>query len=196
MASRRLILIGGSSGSGKSTTAKLLAQALGAGWLQIDTIWVALQEAFKDDERATWMLRVDLRSLSSEYSVEDLVEQQIVAGRFVCSVLPRVFWTDLQRHETVIADGAWLLPEFAATLSIDDVEVLAAFLHEEDQREVRTSLDSRRANRSPAPWHEHVACVKWTFGNYLAGEAQSMGRPVVAARPRETLLERLRAALE
>ncbi|MFN0145118.1 MAG: hypothetical protein ACKVT1_01295 [Dehalococcoidia bacterium] len=35
----------------------------------------------------------------------------------------------------------------------------------------------------------------WLRGNALAEEAQNVGIPVVAARPRETLLARVRAAL-
>ena len=41
---RRLLLVGGSAGSGKSTVARSLASRLGAGWLQLDTIWVAEPE--------------------------------------------------------------------------------------------------------------------------------------------------------
>ena len=50
---------------------------------------------------------------------------------------------------TVVADGAWLLPEFATSLRIDGVDVRAAYLHEVDESMIRATLDGRRAVRDP-----------------------------------------------
>ncbi|MGE0598359.1 MAG: hypothetical protein AB7J35_00860 [Dehalococcoidia bacterium] len=192
---KRLILVGGASGSGKSTTSKVLANELGAGWLQIDTIWVAAQEALADDPEKSHLLQVDRRVIEAREPIPDLVTQEIAAGQFVCSLLPRVFWTELQRHDVVVADGAWLLPEFVAGLKIENADVRSAFLHEADPDEVRKALDGRRVNQTWAHWHEPVAAMKWTYGNWLAGEARRLGLAVVEARPRETLVSRVRAAL-
>lgn len=193
---KRLYLVGGASGSGKSTTAKLLARELEAGWLQVDTIWVAFQEVLLTDEAATHLLRVDARIFHSDDTVEELLDHQIAAGRFIGSRLVRVFWTELQKHDTVVADGAWLLPELAASLKVEGAEVRAAFLHESDEAAVRSTLDGRRIVKTPTPWHPRVAAVNWAYGNWLASEAEKFGLPVVAAQPRETLVERLRHALE
>ena len=42
---RRLFLVAGSAGSGKSTLAKALAHEFDAGWLQLDSIWLAMKVA-------------------------------------------------------------------------------------------------------------------------------------------------------
>ena len=105
---KRLYLVGGASGSGKSTTAKLLARELDAGWLQVDTIWVAFQEALSADQDATRLLRVDARIFHSDDTVDELLKHQVAAGRFIGPRLGRVFWTELQKHDTVVADGAWI----------------------------------------------------------------------------------------
>jgi ATP-dependent Clp protease ATP-binding subunit ClpA len=42
---RRVFLVAGSAGSGKSTLAKALAHELDAGWLQLDSIWLAMRVA-------------------------------------------------------------------------------------------------------------------------------------------------------
>src|SRR5213592_5009702 len=41
----RLVLVGGTTGSGKTTVARTLAGDLGAGWLQLNTVWIAMKAA-------------------------------------------------------------------------------------------------------------------------------------------------------
>lgn len=193
---KQLVLIGGSAGAGKSTVAKPLANALGAGWLQIDTLWIALQEALAPDTDAYNRLRIDKRVVESDDSTELLVAAHIEASQAICAVLPRALEFDLRNHSTVVADGAWLLPEFMANLRLDGVTVRAAILHEADPADVRAAMDSRRAVNVVAPWHERSALASWAYGNWLAEEARRVGIPVVAAQPRESLVARLRAALD
>lgn len=192
---KRLFLIGGSAGAGKTTTAKLLAQRLGAGWLQIDMLWIAMQEALPRDSTPYRRLRIDERITQSEDPIELLVAAHVEASRQVCGALPRILQFELQTHDTLVADGAWLLPEFVAGLCLEDIEVRGAVLHEPDPHEVRAAMDSRRGLKMVAPWHERSARASWAYGQWLASEAARCRIPVVAARPRATLLERTCAAL-
>jgi adenylate kinase family enzyme len=55
---QRLILIGGSAGTGKTTVARGLASRLGAGWLQVDTVWLAMQAGAAKSSRVAKLLDV------------------------------------------------------------------------------------------------------------------------------------------
>ena|SRR5215210_3028539 len=55
---RRLILVGGSAGSGKTTMGRALAAGLGAGWLQLDTLWIAMKAAVGEGSPAFQVLDV------------------------------------------------------------------------------------------------------------------------------------------
>ena len=192
---KRLLLVGGAAGAGKTTAARSLAKRLSAGWLQVDTLWIAMQEALPRDSARYRQLRVDERITQSSDPVELLVAGHVQASRLVCAALPRVLQFELQTHETLVADGAWLLPEFMAGLRLDDVEVRGAVLYEPELAEVRAAMDSRRAMKMVAPWHERSARASWAYGQWLAGEAERFHIPVVAARSRAGLLERLCDAL-
>jgi predicted kinase len=193
---RHLYLIGGSAGAGKTTTARQLAQDLGAGWLQVDTLWLALQDAAAPGSAARRLLAIDERIRQLDGTPEELVEHQVQAAEFVCAALGRALLFELQAHESVVADGAWLLPEFMATLQLDHTAVSGAIIHEADRAEVQASMASRREGpRMVAPWHELSATTSWQYGNRIAEEARLHSIPIVAARPRDTLLTRLHTVL-
>ncbi len=194
--SRRLLFIGGSAGAGKSTAAKAISREPGVGWLQADTIWVAAHDIVGKDSTDYALLRVDEAVRDPLRSPGDLLKQHIAVSRRICTWLPRAIEFELLTHRTLIVDGAWLLPEFLAGFALDGVEVSSAIIHEADREALQAAMRARSGLKMVAPHHDAGARLSWEYGNWLAAEAEPVGVPVVTARPRETLLDRLRDALE
>lgn len=195
MKPRRLVLIGGGAGTGKTTVARALSRNLDAGWLQVDTIWLALIDAAEPGSDRRRVLDVDHALRHGTMPAEDVLAQHMDAAAMVCHAMPRALAFELQTHGTVLADGAWILPEWSARLELDGVDVRPIFLHEPDAGHLRTAMASRRSMPMAAPWHDRSARLARLFGDTVAREASRLGLPLVESRPYDSLVDRAFAAV-
>ncbi len=190
-----LVLVGGSAGTGKSTAAEALAGRLGASWLQLDTLWLAMRAIAPVGGRLRTVLDVDAHLRAAVDPVDVLVERHVAASEVVCSALPEALALEVETHRLVVADGAWVLPGWAADLRLPDTGIATVILHEPDPVRLRAALTERRTG-SPEPWHESSLAVFVAYGSWLARRAGDVGLAVVAPRPYATLVDRLLAALD
>jgi len=190
---RRLVLVGGGAGTGKTMVARTLSRALDAGWLQVDKLWIALTDAAERGSDRRRVLDVDDALRSGTTSPDELVAQHMEAAAIVCDALSGALALELQTRPTVVADGAWILPEWAAQLELDGAVVRPIFLHEPDAEHLRAAMTSRRSMPMAAPWHDRSARLAWLFGEAVVREASRLGLPVVESRPYESLHDRVGA---
>jgi 2-phosphoglycerate kinase len=192
---RRLLLIGGSAGSGKSTVARSLASQLGAGWLQIDTVWVALKAAVRPDTPAYDELAVDQRIADENDSDEVILAAQVAAAETVCRVLPEVLAFELATHDVLVSDGAWLTPSFVTGLALHDTDVSAIYLQHTSLNGVATALAPRLVGRERQERHIRMDRRIWQYGDWLAAEARRHGFPVLDPLPFDSIDARVMHAL-
>lgn len=99
----RLVLIGGTAGTGKSTAARAVAGRLGAAWLQLDTLWIATRDAAPAGSDERLRLDIDSRIRSRTDPLDELVQHHIAASAAVCAALPHALAFELQTHPVVVA---------------------------------------------------------------------------------------------
>jgi 2-phosphoglycerate kinase len=192
---KRLILIGGSAGSGKTTAARALAGQLGAGWLQLDSLWIAMRAAARQGSSAFSMLDVAGRMRRGGDSDDELLAAQIAASAAVCAVLPEVFTLELDTRSILVADGAWLLPSFTAGLELPDTDVRCVFLQHADVDGVAGVLAARLDGRAPQERHIRMNRQIWQYGAWVSEQARMHDLPVLDPLPFSTLTDRARMAL-
>ena len=95
---RRLLLIGGAAGTGKSTVARTLAARLSATWLQLDTLWIAMRDAAPQNSKERALLDIDQRIRAQAEPAEVLLDHHIAASEAVCAALPHALAFELQTH--------------------------------------------------------------------------------------------------
>jgi 2-phosphoglycerate kinase len=191
---RRLMLVGGSAGSGKTTVAQGLAADLGAGWLQLDTVWIAMKAALGRDSAELSRLDVHGRAARGG-SEEELLAAHLAAAEAVCRVLPEVFAFELDTHGVLVADGAWLLPGFVADLRLPRTEVRCVFLQHAHVDAVAAALAPRLGGRPPQERHVRMNRLIWRYGAWVGEQARARGLPVLDPLPFSTLAHRARAIL-
>lgn len=193
-----VLLIGGSSGTGKTLLAKQSGLRLGISWFQVDDLRLALQRSrvilpehtealyFFDETPHVW-----------ELPAERLRDALIAVGQVMAPALEVMIENHVDTAAPVIIEGDAILPSLLARPSVQDRaangNVRAVFLVEPEEDAIFANMVAR--NRRIAARTETElrteARAKWLFGRWLADDAARYNLPVVEPRPWLTLLERV-----
>ena len=118
-----IFAVGGGAGVGKTTAARALSASLGAGWLQLDTIWLTLIEGAEPGSARHDALdvRAAVRSaaVAGRADPDELLVRMIAAARLVEEVLPQVLAFESAAHRHLVVDGSWLTPTGVARIAAD-----------------------------------------------------------------------------
>ena len=200
-----VLLLGGSSGVGKSTVAPEVARRTGAMLTQADDVRLALQAVttpathpalhfFLQDPGVA---KAGIWTRPPEALCRGLVG---VAGE-VSRALEDVVAHHVAIRRPLILEGDGLLPALATRRERWGLpqagHVRAVFVHEASEAALLAAMAGRGRGYDDKPGDEQRAQARmnWLYGNWLAGEARRLGLPVVAARPWPSLADRLLAAL-
>jgi 2-phosphoglycerate kinase len=200
----RVVLLGGSSGTGKSTLAPLIARQHRIPWLEADDFRLAIQRAttpashpalhfFLTDDMA---MRADFWQLPPEAFRDGL----IAVGEVVSDALEIVVANHVGQGRPIVLEGDGILPAMAARRTFSGIDVgnavRAIFLVEPDLEALVANMLTRSSDASTAGDElRNYARASWLYGMWLRDEAQRHGLPVLDARPYETLLSRVLLAL-
>ena len=204
----RILCIGGSSGTGKTTFARRLAQRYGISVLLVDDIRMAIQAVFTP--HGSPMLHP---FIAKEGDVLLSPESVVVGLQTVATALEPALRMVMAHHLAVegagplIIEGDGILPRLASVaylkgqpefqdVAIDGL-VTGVVLFEDDSRVIHENMLARGRGLQRAPAAEREARSKgsWRFGHYLVDQAMIAGVSVLPARPFESLEARIITAV-
>lgn len=127
-------------------------------------------------------------------SAEHLLNVHIEEARTLTPALEAFVSWEMKEGNRFVFQGAWITPEMAARQCAESDEVRAVFIDETERDGIMANMLERSKRTEPDARQLIVAEVGWMYGNWIREEATKHGMPAVAARPRETLVQRIIAA--
>ena len=188
-------MIGGASGVGKTRVSARLARHYRVGLTEVDDFQVVPERMTTPAEQPVlhyWRThREEWRALDEEGRLAYTLRY---AGA-MAEALSHVIANHLDGGAPVVLEGDFILPALATRAAFGeeatDGRVRAVFLYEEDEGQIARNYLAREGRDQSGR-----ARASWRYSEWLRGEAQRLGVPAVPARPWETVLERLIAAIE
>lgn len=183
-----VLLIGGASGTGKSTVAHEIARRFAIPVTPVDDIVTALM-ALTTPEQQPVLHRFWTEPGALDWPAQRIVEHTLEVVRVLMPGIRAVIDDHLGFATPVILEGDYLSPELVRA---DDDRVRAVFIHEPDEAAITANLLAREPDTGPQA--KRASVNRW-FGDWLRAEAMSRGIPTVDARPWATLVDRVVAGL-
>jgi 2-phosphoglycerate kinase len=192
----QVLLIGGASGTGKTSVSYRLARHFGVGITEVDDFQVLLHQMTTPEQQPVlhfWKSHPNPGALSPE----EIIENGMAIGRVMLPGLEAVIANHLESNTPIILEGDFILPVLATQAAFGDIpnigRVKAVFLIELDEDQLRRNYLQREPDSGD---QSKRARVSWLYGQWLTGEAQRCGVPIVQPRPWHDVFERVIAAIE
>lgn len=188
-----VLLIGGGSGTGKSTLAARLSRRYRIPWMHADDIRMALEHVVRPaDEPLLQFFHDDANWL--RHSPAELTRTHERISRIACKGLAIVVSHHIAMEEPVVIEGDDLLPPFIARMHREyGTQVRGIVLHERDGVKLREQMLTRDRGimRRSAAIRERMIELAYADGSRLRRGAQRAGLPLTESRPFRTLPSRV-----
>jgi 2-phosphoglycerate kinase len=190
----QVLLFGGASGVGKTQVSYRLAQYYGVGITEIDDFQVVLESMTTPEQQPVlhyWRTHPqEVGRMDEEQRLRYMRDYSAV----MCRALELVIANHLESRAPIVLEGDFLLPALALQPAYNGIaangEVRAVFLYEDDEAQIGRNYRTREGEKQP-----ERARASWRHSAWLRREAERLGVPTVAARPWETVLERVVGAI-
>lgn len=191
----QVLLLGGASGVGKTSVSYRLARHYDAGLTEIDDFQVILEHMTDPDQYPVFHY---WRTHTEEALCMDEEAQLAFFRRYASALedaLALVVANHIETRMPIVLEGDFVLPSLAVRDTYGEEpsggQVRAVFLYEEDEAQIGRNY--LRRDGCPQPQR---ARTSWRVNTWLQAEARRLGLPTVPARPWETVLERVVAAVD
>lgn len=192
----QVLLIGGASGSGKTSISYRLAHHFGVGITEADDIHLAVKHMTTPEQQPILHLW-DSDPTVRQWPEERILTHFIALCQQLAPAYEAVIANHLESDIPLVLEGDYLLPALAAQSTFGGLpnagRVRGLFVHEEDEEQFvqnylqREPASGRQAGR---------ARVSWLHSQWLVQQASDVGGIVLPARPWATSLTRAIESLE
>lgn len=190
-----VLLVGGASGVGKTHVSYRLAHHYVAGLTEVDDLQIVLERMTTPEQQPVLHYWRTHPAEALRWDDSRHLAHFQAYGAVMHEALIPVLANHLETETPMIFEGDFLLPALATHsrygASVAQGRVRGVFLHEADEAQIVQNYRAREGTDQRQRAH-----ISWVVGNWLRAEAERLGIPTVAARPWDTVLERVIAAVD
>jgi 2-phosphoglycerate kinase len=196
----KILLVGGSSGVGKTLIAREIGLRFGIPWLQVDDLRLAFQWSHVTLPEHSDALYLFQNADRWQLSPEEFCKGLIAVGEVMSIAIEIIIDNHVATDAPIVIEGDGILPSlFARPIVQKHVQsgyVRSVFLLEREELILYANMLARGRGVEALPEAElrTETHAKWLYGQWLAEQASRFGIPALEARPWATLLERILTA--
>jgi 2-phosphoglycerate kinase len=186
-----VLLLGGASGTGKTSVSYRLARELGIGITEVDDFQVVLERMTTPEQQPVlhfWRTHPDPGSLSPEA----IHEQGLDILDVMAPALEAVVENHLEAGTPTVLEGDFIHPALAARDAFGDEpnagRVRGVFLYEPDEAQVVRNLLAREPETGPQTTRARVSALR---AAWIRERCEALGVVALPARPWDTLFHRV-----
>ena len=189
----QLLLLGGAAATGKSTSGSAIARRLGVSCVSGDSLWTALKCVTSRESHPAFH-HFEPTEEECLRGPEYLCARHIESAEALTPALEAFIDREMKEGHRLLLEGAWITPELAARRTSAWNGARAVFIYEPEQDQVLAAMMSRQSVAEPTKRQLWLAPMAWRYGNWLRDGARKNNLPIVEARPRRTLADRVMQA--
>jgi 2-phosphoglycerate kinase len=187
----QVLLIGGASGSGKTSVSYRLAHHFSIGITEADDIHCALMRMTTPEQQPVlhyWQTHPEAQQLPAE----EILQLHLATCHALAPAYEAVIANHLESDVPLVLEGDYILPALAAQTEFggfpNNGRVRGLFLHEEEEAQFVHNYLQREPAAGP---QEGRARVSWLFSQWLQQQALEVGCAVMPARLWANSFERI-----
>ncbi|MGH9176255.1 MAG: hypothetical protein ACRD1H_17945 [Vicinamibacterales bacterium] len=184
----QVLLLGGASGVGKTRVSYRLARHYDAALTEVDDFQIVLERMTSPEQYPAlhaWRLQPEWVLAMTD---DELLEHTQRIGAVMAVALAPVIANHVAEQTPIVLEGDFIFPALAVS---SGPRVRAVFLYEPDEAQIRRNYLAREGEA-----HPRRPRASWRYSEWLRAECALLGIPTVAARPWDTVLHRVVAAIE
>lgn len=177
-----ILLIGGASGSGKTSISLPLARLYEIDLVRVDDFQVLLKALTTPESNPSIHFektRPNWRNEGVEGSLKLLKE----IGQMMIPGLTAVINDHLEENIPMVLEGDFILPELAA--AFQNPRIKSVFIHEPSKEQILQNYLAREGSHQ-----QFRAEGSYSYGRWLVDNCTKFNIPIVESRPWDTLMKR------
>ena len=178
-----VLIIGGASGSGKTSISLPLARYYGIDLVRVDDFQVLLKALTTYETLPDLHFEITHPGFR-EYRADESLNLIINIGRSLIPGLTAVVNDHIIENIPMILEGDFILPEFAA--SFTNPRVKSVFVHEPSKEQILQNYFAREGELQP-----NRANGSYVYGNWLCEKCNELDLTVINPRPWDTAIDRV-----